>query len=271
MSGKGDKAPTKKAKTAKVADAREAGPPEEAASQMAAAKGLGSPAPPAAAKQFFLLEYVSEVVRGIKWLRKAPKPEEPTLRRVQRGFFRWSRGRKSRIGVFVVFGIVAVTFLLFSMQAASTPLLAGPGIPGGGGGPGENTGTMAFSGSVPENARSDTIIDIENTTSFAGLTVTLSWTDEGASNPTVRNTPDNLGLNITAPDGDSWELAPVSNGRLVWSLNETGEDMGGNEWKITVIGGTMGDEVPITGRPGPCLRCLSDGSNNWDITVDYSW
>jgi hypothetical protein len=242
---------------------------EDAASQKAAAKDLGSPAPPAGEKQFFLVEYAHEVVRGIKWLWQAPKPEEPTLRHVQRGLFRWSRGRKSRIGVFVVFGIIAVTFLLFSIQAANTPTQSVP--PGGGGGPGPNTGTLAFSGSVPENARADTIIDIENTTSFAGLTITLTWTDEGASNPTVRNTPDNLGLNITAPNNDSWELAPVSNGRLVWSLDETGTDMGGNEWKITVIGGTMGDEEPITGRGGICVRCLSDGSNAWSISVEYSW
>lgn len=282
---KGDDKPLKEAKAAtggapEPAAGGKAGAAEgkagAAGGKAGAAGGLGSAAPPAGAKQFFLIEYVKEIMRGLRWLRSSPKPEEPTLRRVQKGFFRWSRGRKSRIGVVVTIGFILISYILFSAQAGSTET-ATPPI--GGGGPGENNGTWAASGTVSENGQTAVTImpsDAPMPGSFAHLTILLTWSDEPASNPTVRNTPDNLGLNVTAPNGMSWELAPVSSQRVTFELeaNATGQDLGGvswADWTITVLGGTMGDEVPITGRGGPCLRCQTDNSNAFSLSADFSW
>jgi hypothetical protein len=33
----------------------------------------------------------------------------------------------------------------------------------------------------------------------------------------------------------------------------------------------MGDEEPISGRPGPCLRCQADNANAYTVTVDWTW
>jgi len=271
MSGEGIKAPKREPVVAKEVPSGEEAPAPEGTERREAPEGLGSPPPAAGPKEFFLVEYVKEILRGVRWLRASPKPEQSTLKRVQKGLFRWSRGRKSRIGVVVVLGIVMMSYVIFSAQALNTQTLERPEPPGA------NNATWAGTGTVSEDGQSEVAItppDAPFPGTFAHLTIVLTWTDEPASNPTVRNAPDNLGLNITAPDGRSWELAPVSNGRLMWSLEATGEPLGGEnwqDWSVVVLGGTMGDEEPISGRPGPCLRCQVDNSNMYNVAADYSW
>ncbi len=276
MSGEGIKVPKRDPPKAREVGTPE-GSPSEGAKEAAAEpkpESLGSPAPPAGGKEFFLIEYYHEILRGVRWLRATPKPDEGVIKRTRKGFVRWSRGRKSRYGAIAVVGIIVVSYMLFAAQTANTP--TGNFVPPGGGGPGENQGTWTASGTVAENGKDTASVMPANATmprSFASLRVVLTWTDEPASNPLRRNLPDNLGLNVTAPNGQSWQEGPVANGRVEWTLDATGQDLGGTtweDWTVVVLGGSMGDEQPISG-PRPCPLCASDNSNTYSLSADYSW
>jgi hypothetical protein len=258
LSGEGIKVPKREADEAGAGEA-----------QPAAEESLGSAPAPAAAK-FFLIEYAEEVMRGVRWLRSSPKPEQSVAYRTQRGFLKWARGRKAMQGGLTVAAVIGICFVLFGAQAEGTPLLTGPGTPGGGG-PGPNQDTLTAAGTVTENGQVP-VTFTPNTTRFASLTILLTWVDENPSNPTVINTPDNLGFDVMAPDGETtWQAAMAPNGRVLWTLDDVTADFGEGDWTVTVNGGTMGDEIPATRRPGPCLRCQADTSNAWDLAFEYSW
>src|SRR5258705_13964104 len=84
------------------------------------------------AKKFFLIEYLEEVRRGIKWMRTAPKPEQNIVKKVQGGFTNWSKLRKARVGIVVTLLIIGGAYGLFTAQAASTPVVPGQGQVGPG-------------------------------------------------------------------------------------------------------------------------------------------
>jgi hypothetical protein len=235
--------------------------------------GLGAQAPPPV-KRFFLVEYVDEVRRGLKWMRSAPKPETNVFAHVQRGLQRWSRLRKARLGAVIVVVIVGLSYGLFSAQAGTTPLLAAPIVPGGPTGPGTHHNGTNISDSVGENSEK-AYDEVLPTTTFKSFTVILTWMDE--STPVTQvNEPDSLGLKLVAPNGMNYSAGPATNpvggqGKVAWALNDTGKDMGGTNWKIVVVGGTMGDVVRPTGRP--CLPgvCPIDRANTFQMSIDYTW
>jgi len=228
----------------------------------------------APAKRFFIIEYVDEVRRGFKWMRTAPKPDTSVVKRVREGLMKWSRLRKARLGAVIVVVIVGLSYGLFSAQSGTTPLLAAPIIPGGPGGPGTHHNTTHINDSVGEDSEK-AFDEVLEATTFKSFTVVLTWTDEPASALQV-NQPDSLGLKLLAPDGMNYSAGPATNpvggqGKVTWSLNETGKNMGGANWKITVVGGNMGDIVRPSGRscfPGVCPM---DRSNTFQMTIDYSW
>jgi len=234
--------------------------------------GLG-PQAAAPAKRFFLLEYVDEVRRGFKWMLAAPKPERNLFAHVQRGLKKWSKLRKARLGAVIVVVIVGLSYGVFSAQAGTTPLLAPPIVPGVPGGPGTHQ-NLTISDSVGENSEK-AYDEILNATNFKSFTVILTWTDE--STPVTQvNQPDSLGLKLVAPNGMNYSAGPATNpaggqGKVSWALNDTGKDMGGANWKIIVVGGTMGDVVRPSGRP--CLPgvCPIDRANAFQMTIDYTW
>lgn len=221
-----------------------------------------------AQKKLFLLEYFDEVRRGITWLRAAPKPDENVFQRINKGFRKWARGRKARLGGAVVVFIVVAAYSLFSAQAGSTPVL-GPG-PGPGTGP--NNGTVPLSGTVAESSQT-TVNATLNSTTVAAMTVTLTWMDESYGGLRT-NQPDSLGFDVMAPNGKNWS-APMSanpvggQGRVTWQLTETNVDFGGTSWSFVVRGGTMGDCTRPTGLP--CFAQPADTSNTFSLTVAYSW
>jgi hypothetical protein len=231
-----------------------------------------APRPAPAAKWKFLFEYFGEVKRGFAWMRAAPKAEASVFVRTRRGLMAWSRLPKARMGAVAVVVIIGLSYGLFSVQAGSTPLLAAPAGGGGGGGPGANHGAWAINDTVNQNSQKDFNATL-NTSIFKSLTVTLTWTDEPSSS-LMTNTPDSLGFTLLMPDGNNATAGPAPNpqggqGKLAWALNSTGRDLGGTEWKFTVVGGNMGDFVRPSGRN--CLACPADSSNAFQLRVDYTW
>jgi hypothetical protein len=223
-------------------------------------------------KKFFLVEYVEEILRGFRWLRSAPKPEEGVMPRVVRGFKKWSKGRKARVGMVVVVAIMAAAGGLFSAQAANTPIYTGPGGGGGGGGSGRN-GTYTTSSTVGENSEVPLVADFNGTGVYKSLTITLTWTDEPSS-ALQTNQPDSLGFDVVAPNGKNWTAGTATNpvggtGRLTWALDETGTNYGAAGWQIIVKAGTMGDYTRPSGRP--CALCSADTSNAFTLTAEYTF
>lgn len=222
-------------------------------------------------KKFFLLEYLDEVRRGIAWLRAAPKPEEAVIQRVSAGFRKWAKGRKARIGGVVVVLIIFASYSLFAAQAGSTPVYQGGG-PGTGPGGGAINATVPLSGSVTESSQT-TLNATLNSTRIAGMTVTLTWTDESYGGLRT-NQPDSLGFDVVAPNGKNWSAPMSANpvgqpGRVTWQLTETNLDYGGTSWSFIVKGGTMGDCTRPTGLP--CFAQGPDTSNAFSLTVAYSY
>jgi len=238
------------------------------------AGGLGAHGP-AAAKRFFLIEYADEVRRGFRWMLRAPRPDESVVKRVSRGFARWSKLRKARLGSASVVGIVVLAYVIFSAQAGTTALLQAPPRTGGPSGPGTHHAMHNITDTVGENSEKSYDEMFNETKVFKTLTIVLTWTDE-SSPPTQVNQPDSLGLKIVAPNGKNYTAGPATNpqngqGKVTWSLNDTGVDVGGNNWKVTVVGGNMGDNVRPTGRPCFPGVCPVDRSNAFDLVIDYTW
>lgn len=222
--------------------------------------------------KFFLLEYFDEVRRGFKWMRSAPKPETGVVPRVAGGLKKWSKGRKARMGVVAVIAIMIGAAVLFSAQAANTPVNNGPGGGGGGGG-GGNAGSFTETGNVGENSEVTVTANFNGSGVYQSMTITLTWTDQAAP-PLQTNQPDQLGFDVVAPNGMNWSAGNATNpvggsGRVTWSLNDTTTNFGAEGWQMIVKGGTMGDYTRPTGRP--CLICGTDNTNSFTITVDYTY
>jgi hypothetical protein len=232
------------------------------------AGGMPVQAAPAATK-FFMLEYLDEVQRGLRWLRTTPKPEEGVLKKVAAGLRKWAKGRKARIGAVAIALIVAASYSLFAAQAGQTPTYEGPG--GGGPGPGPNNYTFELSGAVDENGQTEKPVTA-NSTNIASMTATLTWTDE-VYGRLLTNQPDSMGLEVRAPDGRVWNTSMSSNpvggqGRVVWELDAPG-NFGAANWTFVVKGGTMGDCARPTGLA--CFLQPADTSNQFELMVAHSW
>ncbi len=219
------------------------------------------------AKRFFLFEYLGEVRRGFAWMRTAPKPQEGILHKVRRGFIKWSKLRKARVGVVVLLVIMFSAYSLFSAQAGSMPVVPGRGPVGPG--PTGNAANGTWVGTVSENGNAT-----GNTSALpsrlAALKVTLTWADEPASFG-LQNQPDELGLAIQAPNGMNWTVPETTTSPVTWSLADVTADYGAGTWAVNVNGGTMGDITRTGGLPGPCLRCVSDNGNSFTVKFEAAW
>ena len=221
-----------------------------------------------AVKKFFLLEYFDEVRRGISWMRTSPKPEKNIVQKVQGGLLNWSKLRKARVGMVVVLIVMGAAYGLFSAQAGSTPLVPHGG---GGGGPGPtgNSANGTITGHVAENGNA-TGNTSELPTRMAAFKVTLSWRDEPA--PTfLQNQPDQLGLDVRAPNGLNWTVAKTTTSPVTWNLPDPGKDYGAGPWTIIVLGGDMGDITHSGGIGGPCPRCAMDTGNDFSVAYNATW
>jgi hypothetical protein len=210
---------------------------------------------------------MDEVRRGVKWMRDAPRPEEPIMNKVRRGLIRWSKLRKARVGVVTLVAISLLAYGLFSAQAGSTPVVPGRG-PVGPGPTGQNH-TETLQGSVAENGNASQEVTFE-ATRLSTLNVTLSWSDEPVGFG-LQNQPDSLGLEVRAPNGKNWSKAATTASPLTWSLDDPSVDYGAGAWTFTIIGGSMGDITRSGGLPGPCPRCSSDTMASYTLRVEGAW
>jgi hypothetical protein len=136
------------------------------------------------------------------------------------------------------------------------------------------TGNMSLgqSGSSQENAEA---AYEESLTSPIWINITLTWTDEPDSGVRFTNEPDQFGLRLEGPEGQSDETSLSINtpgGQGSVSLNfqvEHGEDnwtAGSGTWNIWVVCGDCGNQKPIISIFD--LREQEDGGNSWEYTID---
>jgi hypothetical protein len=110
----------------------------------------------------------------------------------------------------------------------------------------------------------------------------LAWTDEpdgtGCPPPAARwvNQPDNFGLKVSGPDGESKNVEPIPNVHgqpgsveITIEVNHTepNDGKGVGRWNYTIVCGDCGNEVKR--RPG--VLGYNDNGNDWTIAITYTF
>jgi POT family proton-dependent oligopeptide transporter len=138
------------------------------------------------------------------------------------------------------------------------------------GSPGPQTGT-----STPDSDK-ETTINITDINIF-NVTVTLTWTDEAPPAPGMTNSPDEFGIKVIAPDGQTEQQGPVPNqvgsqGRVSVTLNWDPTNITGvvatGDYKITVH---MGNAGASTLKRGPKIIQFTDAGNDWSLEFKYKY
>jgi len=110
------------------------------------------------------------------------------------------------------------------------------------------------------------------------ITFTLTWTDEADASARHTNSPDEFGLAVAGPNGQSDEASMQSNtggneGRVELSFDVTHEKAddgnGTGDWEYTIKCGDCGNQEPIISFLG--LRERSDTGNSWTLKISYEF
>ncbi len=210
----------------------------------------------------------------VKWLKGSTKldyiPGKPTLTHIQ-GFV-----------IFLVF-IVALA-AIFSYQASSIALGQVSPPAGGGGGPVSyegwelQKGTASASGAVEENSRSapETIQLTER--NLVEVKFTLTWTDEPDQYPLHTNKPDELGVEVSTPWGETRSASGQNtydpnggSGTVTLALGVTqtrlNGDNGTGDWSYSVFAKDCGNHTP---RRIGLLQWLDNG-NSYQLSIEWSF
>jgi len=139
------------------------------------------------------------------------------------------------------------------------------------------TGSVSFSEYTAEASASDTAFDITEV-NVIDVTFTLSWADEADFSPRHNNEPDEMALEVFAPDDRDLDADYRSNpvgGRgqvsivVAFDPDEDPYTNGTGEWLVNVLVGTCGDQV--LWRPSAGIFDQPDNGNQWDLDVAYRY
>ncbi len=135
--------------------------------------------------------------------------------------------------------------------------------------------TSTITGHSAENTEKPETASITQQ-NLANITFTLTWTDEPDRTILV-NRPDNFGLSVTGPNGQSDTTSMMSNTHgeegmveITIAVNHTKADdgWGVGDWEYTVSCGDCGDYYrPRLG----VLGLIGDNGNDWELTITYNY
>jgi hypothetical protein len=179
----------------------------------------------------------------------------------------------------VMLGMGILLISLVGSALGGRPEGPPPPPPGGGGSFELKTVTQTVTGSGTENSEKEHGMSI-CVTNLVTFSVSLSWQDEGASRPGLTNQPDELGVTVASPAGESRSdkqsaskgsvkvdfAFPVTNKTAASKTSRAG--MG--PWTIMVEIGPCGDQTPLV--PDPLgLRTVADGGNAYTLEITYTY
>jgi len=115
-------------------------------------------------------------------------------------------------------------------------------------------------------------------TNLVSFSVTLTWQDEPANRPGLTNQPDELGLTVASPAGESRSdkksasqgsvkldfAFPVTDKTAASKTSKAGQ----GPWTINVEIGICGDQTPLI--PGP-FRTVADTGNAYTLEITYTY
>lgn len=115
-------------------------------------------------------------------------------------------------------------------------------------------------------------------TNLVTFSVTLTWQDEPANRPGLTNQPDELGLSVASPAGETKSdkksasqgsvtldfAFPVTEKTAASKASKAGQ----GPWTITVEIGVCGDQTPLI--PGP-FRTVADAGNAYTVEISYTY
>jgi hypothetical protein len=141
------------------------------------------------------------------------------------------------------------------------------------------TVTQTLTGSGSENTDKDYNITV-NFTNVATFSAELTWQDEAASRPGLTNQPDELGMTVASPAGETRsdkKTASAGDVKLDFSYPVTNKTAasktskaGMGPWTVSVNVGVCGDQTPLI--PDPLgLRTVADTGNAFTLKVTYTY
>jgi hypothetical protein len=137
--------------------------------------------------------------------------------------------------------------------------------------------TVTGSGSENTEKEHGMSICVTNLVTFS---VSLSWQDEGASRPGLTNQPDELGVTVASPAGESKsDMQSASQGSVKVDFsfpvtNKTAASKtsraGMGPWTVMVEIGACGDQTPLVPDPFG-LRTVADAGNAYTLEITYTF
>jgi hypothetical protein len=133
--------------------------------------------------------------------------------------------------------------------------------------------TRELKGTVNEgdSATNEVPIDKEN---VVKIKFVLTFEDEPDADQRHSNQPDTLKLTVSHPDvGEDSDEASGLSGMITLEFSTTEEDpwdLKDSPWNVTVEAVACGDQEPLI----PSIfgfRVINDGSNDWELTVEYDY
>lgn len=174
-------------------------------------------------------------------------------------------------------GIMLVSIVGSALGAQ--PYNPPPPGPDGGGSFELKTVRTTVTGSGNENSEKEHGMSI-CVTNLATFSLVLTWQDEAANRPGLTNQPDELGLTVASPAGESKsdkKTASQGSVKLDYSYPVTNKTAasktsraGMGPWTITVEIGACGDQTPAI--PDPLgLRTVADNGNAYTLEITYTY
>ena len=177
----------------------------------------------------------------------------------------------------VMLGMGILLISLVGAALGGQPDKGPPPPPDGGGSFQLKTVSQTITGTGQESTERDHGISV-CATNLVTFTVTLTWQDEPANRPGLTNQPDELGLSVASPAGETRsdkKSASQGSVKLDFAFPVTektaaskASKAGQGPWTITVEIGVCGDQTPLI--PGP-FRTVADAGNAYTVEISYTY
>lgn len=179
----------------------------------------------------------------------------------------------------VMLGMGILLISLVGSALGGRPDNGAPPVPEGGGTLMLMPGSQTFTGTGQENDQKEFNITI-NFTNLVSFSAKLTWQDEPANRPGLTNQPDELGMTVASPAGETrTDKKSASQGEV--SLEFTfpvtektaaskTSKAGLGPWMINVEIGPCGDQTPAVPDPFN-RRTVADNGNAFTLEISYKY